>query len=131
MSMIIAKNIWKKYDDNVVLEQVNTEIKEGEFITIVGTSGCGKTTFLRMLLGIESPSSGELLLDGKSFPDEPDEKRGIVFQRYSVFPHLTVLQNTVLGLELEQAPILGKLFGAKKREAEEKAKEMLTAVGLS
>jgi len=65
MALIEANNLWKEYGDNVVLEQVNTSVEEGEFITIVGTSGCGKTTFLRMLLGIETATRGELLLDGK------------------------------------------------------------------
>ena len=130
MAMIEAKNLWKEYGDNVVLEQVNTRVEEGEFITIVGTSGCGKTTFLRMLLGIEQPTRGELLLDGKTFPDEPGEDRGIVFQKYSVFPHLTVLKNTMLAAEFDQAPILGKLFGAKRKNARDGACEMLTLVGL-
>lgn len=128
--MIEANNLWKEYGDNVVLEQVNVKVEEGEFITIVGTSGCGKTTFLRMLLGIEQPTRGKLLLDGNAFPDEPGEDRGIVFQKYSVFPHLTVLKNTILAAEFEQAPLLGKLFGAKRKEAERYACEMLQSVGL-
>ncbi len=131
MAMIEVKGLWKEYGDNVVLESVNTSVKEGEFITIVGTSGCGKTTFLRMLLGIEQPSRGSLLLDGKSFPQEPSEERGIVFQKYSVFPHLTVLKNTLLGLELGQSRFLGKLFGQRRRQAEAQAKDILESVGLS
>ena len=92
MAQIEAKSLWKEYGDNVVLEQVNVKVEKGEFITIVGTSGCGKSTFLRMLLGVEQASRGELLLDGKTFPTEPGDERGIVFQRYSVFPHLSVLK---------------------------------------
>jgi len=130
MPLIEAKNLWKKYGENVVLEQVNTQVEEGEFITVVGTSGCGKTTFLRMLLGIEQPSQGQLLLDGKTFPDEPGEDRGIVFQRYSVFPHLTVLKNTMLAAEFEQSPWSGKLFGKKREQAESDACKMLISVGL-
>jgi len=130
MAMIEANNLWKEYGDNVVLEQVNVKVEEGEFITVVGTSGCGKTTFLRMLLGIEQPTRGKLLLDGKTFPDEPGEDRGIVFQKYSVFPHLTVLKNTMLAAEFKQAPWLGKLFGAKHKQAENDAREILTSVGL-
>lgn len=128
--MIEAKNLWKEYGDNVVLEQVNIKVEEGEFITIVGTSGCGKTTFLRMLLGIEQATRGDLLLDGKPFPDEPGEDRGIVFQKYSVFPHLTVLKNTMLAAEFEQAPVFGKLFGSKRKQAESDAREILHSVGL-
>ena len=76
-------------------------------MTIVGASGCGKTTFLKMLLGIEQPSRGQLLIDGAADRAEPDPDRGIVFQRYSLFPHLTVLENVLLGLELERARLAG------------------------
>ncbi len=131
MSYIEIKNLWKEYGDQVVLEQINNKVEEGEFVTIVGASGCGKTTFLKMLLGTESPSRGEILLDGKAIADEPDEDRGIVFQRYSVFPHLTVLQNVMLGKEFEQSAILARLFGKKRQQAKQEALAMLEAVGLS
>lgn len=131
MPLIKAKNLWKKYGDNVVLERMNVSVNAGEFITMVGTSGCGKSTFLKMLLGMESPSSGELLLEGKPIPDEPDQSRGIVFQQYSVFPHLTVLQNVIIAREFEHSPILGKLFGSAKRKVVEEAKALLESVGLT
>lgn len=131
MSFIEVRNLWKSFGDAVVLERLNLSIGAGEFVTIVGASGCGKTTFLRMLLGVERPSSGELLLDGKPFPDEPGDDRGIVFQRYSVFPHLTVLGNVLLGLELQQARFTGKLFGAARRRARVQAEAMLERVGLA
>ncbi|PUA29035.1 MAG: lauroyl acyltransferase [Cellvibrio sp. 79] len=131
MPLIKAKNLWKKYGDNVVLERMNVSVNAGEFITMVGTSGCGKSTFLKMLLGMESPSSGELLLEGKPIPDEPDQSRGIVFQQYSVFPHLTVLQNVIIAREFEHSPILGKLFGSAKRNVVEEAKALLESVGLT
>ena len=129
--MIEAKNLWKQYGDNVVLERMNVRVNAGEFITMVGTSGCGKSTFLKMLLGMESPSSGELLLDGQPIPSEPDQSRGIVFQQYSVFPHLTVLQNVILAREFERAPLLGKLFGGAKRRVEDEAKALIDTVGLT
>lgn len=131
MSYIEIKSLWKEYGDQVVLEQINSQVEEGEFVTIVGASGCGKTTFLKMLLGTESASRGEILLDGKKIAAEPSEERGIVFQRYSVFPHLTVLQNVMLGREFEQSPILSRLFGAKKKQAKQEALEMIEAVGLT
>ena len=131
MPLIKAKNVWKNYGDNLVLERLNISVNAGEFITMVGTSGCGKITFLKMLLGMEAPSSGELLLEGKPIPDEPDQSRGIVFQQYSVFPHLTVLQNVSIAREFEYSPLLGKLFGNAKRNLVNEAKALLESVGLS
>lgn len=131
MSLLEVRQLWKEYGDTVVLEKLNLSVKEGEFCTIVGTSGCGKTTFLRMLLGEEVPSRGSLLLDGKPLPGEPGPDRGIVFQRYSVFPHLSVLDNVALSLELARSRILGRLFGAARRKARSEAAEMLAHVGLS
>lgn len=131
MPMIQAKNLWKTYGDNVVLERLNINVNAGEFITMVGTSGCGKSTFLKMLLGMEVPSSGELLLDGKPIRTEPDQSRGIVFQQYSVFPHLSVLQNVIIAREFEHSPLLGKLFGKQKRKVVDEAKALLESVGLS
>lgn len=100
MSFISVNNVWQRYGDQVVLEGLNLQVDEGEFCTLVGTSGCGKSTFLRLLLGQETASKGQILLDGQALAAEPDASRGVVFQRYSVFPHLTVLDNVALGLEL-------------------------------
>ncbi len=83
-----------------------------------------------MMLGTESPSKGELLLDGKPIPQEPGEDRGVVFQRYSVFPHLTALQNVMLGEEFVQARWLGRVWGSKRRAIAERAGDMLAQVGL-
>jgi NitT/TauT family transport system ATP-binding protein len=130
MTHIAVKRLWKTYGDQVVLENVNLTIGDHEFVTIVGASGCGKTTFLKMLLGIEHPSKGEFLIDGEPLPKEPGPDRGIVFQRYSLFPHLRVIDNLLLGLELRGAPLLGRLFGARRRRALDKAEQLLEAVGL-
>lgn len=129
--MLEAKNLWKKYADNLVLERINVTVTAGEFITMVGTSGCGKSTFLKMLLGMETPTSGQLLLDGKAIPKEPDQSRGIVFQQYSAFPHLTVLNNILLAREFEQSPLLGRLFGGAKRKVIEEAKALIDTIGLT
>ena len=130
MSFIDAKNIWKIYGDNIILEKVNFSMEEGEFCALVGPSGCGKTTFLRMLLGVEEPSKGKLSLEGGDYPNEPSDERGIVFQRYSTLSHLNVIDNVVIGLEFERSKFFGKLFGSAKKEAYKKAEEILEAVGL-
>ena len=130
MSFISVKNLWKEYGKTVVLENLNLEVDKGEFCALVGASGCGKSTFLKMLLGQEKSTRGKLTLEGEPFPDEPDCNRGIVFQRYSVFPHLSVRDNVLMGLELEQRPFLGKLFGMARREALIKVDAMLESVGL-
>lgn len=131
MPILQAKNVWKEYGDVCVLERINVSINAGEFVTVVGASGCGKSTFLKLILGTEAATRGELLLDGQPIPQEPDEHRGIVFQKYSVFPHLTVLGNVMLADEFAQSPLFGKLFGAAKKAAQERAEAMLERVGLS
>jgi NitT/TauT family transport system ATP-binding protein len=129
--MIEAKNLWKHFGDKVVLERINLRVEEGEFVTLVGTSGCGKSTFLKMLLGTETPSSGQLLLDGKPIPDEPGADRGIVFQQYSVFPHMTVLENVMAARGFERRGLTGMLFSSARRQAREEAEAILQEVGLS
>ncbi|MBX2859076.1 MAG: ABC transporter ATP-binding protein [Cellvibrionaceae bacterium] len=131
MPYIAMKNVSKEYGDQVVLERLNNRVEQGEFITIVGASGCGKTTFLKMLLGTEVPSRGQILLENQTLSPEPDENRGIVFQRYSVFPHMTVLQNVLFAKEVAQSSLLGRLFGAKRKQAMEQSLSMIEAVGLS
>ncbi|MBX3611315.1 MAG: ABC transporter ATP-binding protein [Hydrogenophaga sp.] len=130
MPYIDIRNVWQRYGDHVVLENLNLQVEEGEFCSLVGASGCGKSTFLRLLLGQEQPSKGELLLQGQPLRAEPDASRGVVFQRYSVFPHLNVLDNVAIGLELPRAPLWGRLFGAAKSEARAQAEAMLQRVGL-
>ncbi|MBB4952465.1 NitT/TauT family transport system ATP-binding protein [Agrobacterium vitis] len=131
MSALTIDNVWKEYGDQIVLENVSITIESRAFVALVGPSGCGKTTFLRMLLGMERPTRGTILLDGAPLPHEPGADRGVVFQRYSVFPHLTVLGNVLLGAELQAAKFSGRLFGAAKRKAVEEARGMIDAVGLS
>jgi NitT/TauT family transport system ATP-binding protein len=130
VATLSARRLWKEFGSQVVLENLNLEFAEHEFVTIVGASGCGKTTFLRMLLGVERPTRGELLLDGVPLPDEPGPDRGIVFQRYSLFPHLSVLRNLLLPLELKASPLLGRLLGGARRAATERALQLLREVEL-
>ncbi len=130
MSTIEIKDLWQVYDGRVVLEKLNLSIEEGSFVSIVGPSGCGKTTLLRMLMSEEFCTRGSILFDGAPLPAEPTPERGVVFQRYSVFPHLTVLDNVLLPMELKSARFLGKLFGPRRYDAKEEARAMLDHVGL-
>ncbi|MFO1069728.1 MAG: ABC transporter ATP-binding protein [Geminicoccaceae bacterium] len=130
MSAVSVRRLWKSYGDRPILERINLDVASGSFVTMVGASGCGKSTFLRILLGQESASRGEITVDGKPLPDEPGPERGIVFQRYSVFPHLTVLGNAMLGLELAGNRWWGRLAGAARRKARDEARAMLDQVGL-
>jgi NitT/TauT family transport system ATP-binding protein len=130
-TFIELKRLSKHYGDNVVLENLSCAVSEGEFITLVGASGCGKSTFLKMLLGTETASSGELLMAGIPIEQEPSPERGIVFQKYSVFPHLRVRENVALGVEFEESTWLGRLYGQKRKNALAKADELLEAVGLT
>lgn len=130
MTTIKVENVWKEYGDQIVLENINLEFAPHSFIALVGPSGCGKSTFLRMLLSQETPTRGSITVDGAPLAGEPQPDRGVVFQKYSVYPHLTAVQNVALGLELERAPILGRLYGSRKREALDEAREALISVGL-
>jgi NitT/TauT family transport system ATP-binding protein len=130
MSAVSVRDVWMEYPGQMVLERINLSLGAGEFCAVVGPSGCGKTTFLRMLLSIERPTRGEILLDGQALPPEPRADRGVVFQRYAVFPHLRVIDNVVLGLAFTEARLTGRLFGAARRRAEAQAEAMLQSVGL-
>ncbi|MEO0643037.1 MAG: ATP-binding cassette domain-containing protein [Pseudomonadota bacterium] len=123
-------NVWVEYGDKIVLERVNLDIDEGAFVSVVGPSGAGKSSLLRLVLGQDAPSRGTITLDGEPLKAQCTPERGVVFQRYSVFAHLTVLGNTIFGLECEQAPFTGRLFGTRRRAAVDQAREMLEAVGL-
>ncbi|WP_082837010.1 ABC transporter ATP-binding protein [Labrenzia sp. OB1] len=130
-AIISVDSVFKNYGDARILERVNLDVARGTFCTIVGASGCGKSTFLRMLLSQEHPSRGNILLEGRPLPPEPTPDRGIVFQRYSVFPHLTVAENLVLASEFEAAPFTGRLFGSQRREALAETEALLDRIGLS
>ena len=125
------RNVWVEYGDTIVLERVNLDIDEGAFVSVVGPSGAGKSTLLRLVLGQDAPTRGAITLDGQPLEPKCTPDRGVVFQRYSVFSHLTVLGNTIFGLECEAAPLTGRLFGAARKRAADRAHEMLEAVGLA
>jgi len=129
--LLELRHVWVEYGEQVVLERVSLTIEAGSFVAVVGPSGAGKSTFLRLLLGQEAPTKGQVLLNGVPMRAECGPDRGVVFQRYSVFPHLTVLGNVLFGLECAAAPLTGRLFGARRRAARDEAMAMLEAVGLA
>ena len=129
-ALLSLRDVWVEYGDKIVLEKMNLEIEAGSFVSIIGPSGAGKSSLLRVILGQEVPTRGTILLDGTPLTPECGPDRGVVFQRYSVFPHLSALRNTVFGLECEKAPLSARLFGSARRAAENEAAGMLDAVGL-
>ncbi len=94
--LLYIEDVYKQYDDKLVLDNIDLSVAESEFCTVVGPSGCGKSTLLRLVLGQEQPTKGALYIDGETI-GHPNPNRGIVYQRYSLFPHLTVLENVTLG----------------------------------
>lgn len=99
--------VQKTYDGmQLVVKQLDLDIRRGEFLTLLGPSGSGKTTTLMMLAGFESPTAGDILLDGKPITRTPPHKRnfGMVFQNYALFPHLTVAQNVAYPLTVRKVP---------------------------
>lgn len=137
--LLHLEDVVKVYPDNrgvpmTVLNDIDFKVRQGEFITVVGPSGCGKSTLLRMILGSELPTRGKALLEGHPI-QSPDRDRGIVFQKYSLFPHLSVLNNLTFGLEMEEFSIMGRLinpFHLRRRRSQfrEQAHEFLKRVGL-
>lgn len=131
MSPVLSfRNVWVEYGDKIVLEKVSLSVEAGAFVSIVGPSGAGKSTFLRLVLGQEAPTRGTIELDGAPLAPEPGRDRGVVFQRYSVFPHLNAVENVLFGLDCAGSPLTGRLWGAARRAARREAETMLAAVGL-
>ena len=129
MSFVSITDVWQAYGDRSILERVNVSVDQGEFISIVGASGCGKSTFLRLLLAEERPTRGTVRIDGGEPAKEPNRERGVVFQRYSVFPHMTVRDN-LMAAESFATP-LGRLPRSDRKAARDRADAMLTRIGLN
>lgn len=125
------KRAWKSYGDKVVLENINLQLDQGEFVTLVGANNCGKSTFLRILLAAEAFSQGEVACKGRAYPDKPDVSRILVNEQDGLFPHLTVLQNVLFGFEASGNAILGRLYGQPKKIALTRSRSMLDQVGLA
>ena len=121
---IEIKNINKSFDGRgknlSVLEDINLTINDGELVCLLGPSGCGKTTLLRLIAGLDNPTSGEVVANGEVV-EKPSGDRAVIFQQYSLFPWLTVLQNVTFGLEMS---------GGSKEENIQAAERYLQSVGL-
>ena len=127
--MISVKNLRKSFHGTEVLKGISAEIQRGDVVCIIGPSGSGKSTFLRCLNRLETPDSGEILLDGVDLMDRKTDldrqrmKMGMVFQQFNLFPHMTILKNlTVSPMMLKKTP---------QAEAEAKAMQLLDRVGLA
>ncbi|MCR2821629.1 ABC transporter ATP-binding protein [Lederbergia panacisoli] len=122
-TIIRFENVSKKYDDELVLDDVSFEIERGKFYTLLGPSGCGKTTILRLIAGFIQPSKGAIFFNGKKINKIPANERQVntVFQDYALFPHLNVFENVAFGLRIKKK---------KKAEIDQKVKEALKFVNL-
>jgi len=130
MAAVLTRDIVKKFGEVPAVNGISLTVPDGEFMVLLGPSGCGKTTFLRLLLGEEAPTQGTITIDGVPLVAEPSPDRGVVFQRYSVFPHLTVLGNVLLGKEFQGSRFAARLLGSRRRAAIEEARELIAEVGL-
>ena len=106
MADVRLQNVAKSFGDVRVLQDINLEIKDGEFVVFVGPSGCGKSTLLRVIAGLEDITTGDLYIDGQRVNDVPPAERGIamVFQSYALYPHMTLYDNMAFGLKLAKLP---------------------------
>ena len=126
--MLEVKNLKKSFGDNKVLNGIDVKIKKGERIAIIGSSGCGKSTFLRCLNFLEVPDSGDIIFDGINICEKDVDlslirrKMGMVFQQFNLFPHMTVLDNITMALV--------KLGIMSKEKANKKALELLDSINL-
>jgi sn-glycerol 3-phosphate transport system ATP-binding protein len=124
MASITFQKVTKKFGDNIVIENLDLEIKDGSFTVLVGPSGCGKTTLLRMIAGIGPQTSGSVLIDGKDVTQIAPGKRGVamVFQNYAIYPTMSVRDNIEFGLKNNKIP---------KEERDRLVKEAVEKVGMT
>lgn len=115
-TIISLKDIVVEFDGQRVLEGLNLDIHDKEFVTFLGPSGCGKTTTLRIIGGFVDPKEGDVFFEGKRINDLPPHKRHVntVFQRYALFPHLDVFENIAFGLRIQKVPESRSKNGCRK-----------------
>lgn len=121
---ISVVNVNKKFNGQIVLEDISFDISEGEFVSILGASGCGKTTLLKILVGIEKSDTGHILKDGEDITDKKPSERGmgLVFQNYALFPNMNVWNNVAYALKAHRMP---------KDEIKKRVDDILSVVGLT
>ena len=122
-NIVELKNITVRFDGDTILDDLSLSIGDGEFVTFLGASGCGKTTTLRLIAGFLEPNEGEVFFDSKNMSGVPAYEREVntIFQRYALFPHLNVFENIAFGLRIKKV---------KEKEIVERVQEMLALVNL-
>ena len=122
--IVEIEGVNKIYGTNHVVKDLNLSIEEGEFLTLLGSSGCGKTTTLRMIAGFEEPTTGTIMVEGERVEDKEPFERNVnsVFQSYALFPHKTIYDNIAYGLKMKKVP---------KAEIKKRVCEMMEMVQLS
>ena len=124
MALLELKNITAGYDKNVILRDFNLNVEKGEFVSLLGSSGCGKTTTLRLIAGFSQPMAGSIVFNGRDITNVPLHKRnfGFVFQSYALFPHMTVYDNVAFGLKMRKV---------SREETRKRVMDMLALVDLN
>ncbi len=120
-SLIEVRSISREFAESTALKDVSFSVRSGELLTVVGPSGCGKSTIARLLAGLDTPTSGEILVEGKPITG-PSPDRGMVFQKYTLFPWLTVAKNIMFALTVQ---------GSNRRTAESEAMQWVEMIGLA
>ena len=118
---LMVNNLSKRFGEKLILDRLSLSMKSGEFMALVGSSGSGKSTILRLIAGLEHPSSGSISVDGKPV-SSPGPDRGMVFQKYSLYPWLNAAENVAFGMRLQRM---------KPAEIRERTAYFLEVVGLS
>jgi len=123
MALLELKKITAGYGSNIILKDLNLEIEKGDLVSLLGSSGCGKTTTLRLIAGFSEPVSGQVIFNGKDYTKVPLHQRnfGFVFQSYALFPHMTIFDNVAFGLKMRKV---------SPDETAGRVKEMLKLVDL-